>query len=361
MKKVFMVLICCLVIGLFVLYFAVSPRETDSEAAASGGAASAAPSETVSSTSDDTEPPVITLAGDAILTLTAGDTYTEPGYTCRDSLDGDLTASVTVTGQVDTSAAGKYELTYRVTDAAGNTAEAVRTVKVKNPEGTPVDRTVRGLPILMYHFFYDTAAGETGRDGNWMEISDFEAQMAYLAENDYYFPTWDEVADFVDGVITLPEKSVVVTSDDGNESFFRLAIPVLEKYDILATSFIVGCEVETATVKAVTATNIQFRSHTYDMHRAGSDGNGRFLTVSYEEAVADFEAGDEALAGIRQVFCYPYGHYNDFTKQVLTDMGFDLAVTIVYDRVYPNMEKLELPRIRMSADTSLASFISSVS
>ena len=88
------------------------------------------------------------------------------------------------------------------------------------------DRSVIGLPILMYHFFYDKSAGEMGKDNNWMEISDFEKQMKYLHDNDYYYPTWDEVSDFIDGIIELPEKSVVVTIDGGAASFFKLAVPL---------------------------------------------------------------------------------------------------------------------------------------
>ncbi len=41
-----------------------------------------------------------------------------------------------------------------------------------------------GLPVLMYHFFYDKNEREP-QDGNWIEINDFEAQMKYLSENDY--------------------------------------------------------------------------------------------------------------------------------------------------------------------------------
>jgi hypothetical protein len=54
------------------------------------------------------------------------------GVTATDNVDGDLTSSVTVSGDVDTSVLGEYELAYSVTDAAGNTATADRTVTVVN-------------------------------------------------------------------------------------------------------------------------------------------------------------------------------------------------------------------------------------
>ena len=61
-----------------------------------------------------------------------------------------------------------------------------------------------GLPVLMYHFFYDKSKGETGQDGNWVEISNFEEQMKYLSENGFYFPIWQEVEDYIDGKQELP-------------------------------------------------------------------------------------------------------------------------------------------------------------
>lgn len=52
------------------------------------------------------------------------------GVTATDDTDGDLTSAVTVSGQVNTSVPGSYELTYSVTDAAGNTTTATRTITV---------------------------------------------------------------------------------------------------------------------------------------------------------------------------------------------------------------------------------------
>lgn len=93
-----------------------------------------------------------------------------------------------------------------------------------------------GLPVLMYHFFYDKSK-DSGKDGNWIEISNFEEQMKYLAENDFYFPTWEQVENYIDGKQELPEKSIVITVDDGDPSFFELAVPIIQKYKIPTTSF----------------------------------------------------------------------------------------------------------------------------
>ncbi len=80
----------------------------------------------------DTTPPVITLNGNASMSLTVGDTFTDPGATAADTVDG--TDPVTTSGSVGTSTAGTYTLTYNAVDAAGNTAKPVtRSVTVNAP------------------------------------------------------------------------------------------------------------------------------------------------------------------------------------------------------------------------------------
>ena len=78
----------------------------------------------------DTTAPVITLTGDATLTLEVGATYNEQGATATDNYDASV--SVTIGGNtVDTNTVGTYTVTYDATDASGNTATQVtRTVNV---------------------------------------------------------------------------------------------------------------------------------------------------------------------------------------------------------------------------------------
>ena len=79
----------------------------------------------------DIVPPVVTLQGDAQITIKAGSSFTDPGVTATDNIDGDITASVAVSGSVNTYHAGTYTITYTATDAAGNIATAERTVIVE--------------------------------------------------------------------------------------------------------------------------------------------------------------------------------------------------------------------------------------
>ena len=65
-------------------------------------------STTGTSTLTDTTPPVIALNGQASITLSVGDTYTEAGATANDNVDGNITNNIVITGSVNTSSSGTY-------------------------------------------------------------------------------------------------------------------------------------------------------------------------------------------------------------------------------------------------------------
>ncbi|MGL4773910.1 MAG: glycosyl hydrolase family 18 protein [Clostridium sp.] len=74
-----------------------------------------------------------TLSGVEDKTINLGDEFNAlAGVTANDKEDGDLTSNIEVTGNVDTSKAGKYTLTYKVTDSEGKTTTKTRTITVKD-------------------------------------------------------------------------------------------------------------------------------------------------------------------------------------------------------------------------------------
>ena len=99
------------------------------DASSNTGPASA---ETASGTAVDDTAPEITLLGASPLEIHQGTTFTDPGATANDNVDGDLSADIVVGGDtVDTDTLGDYTLTYNVSDAAGNAADTVtRIVRV---------------------------------------------------------------------------------------------------------------------------------------------------------------------------------------------------------------------------------------
>jgi len=233
-------------------------------------------------------------------------------------------------------------------------------IYIKNNNETDI----KGIPILMYHHFFDPNIGESIPKNatsiqNWLEISTFEKQMRYLKENNYYFPAWDEIYEFVNSRLVLPDKSIVITIDDSMENVFRLAIPIIYKYNIKATLFTITSRKEAALIPYYASSNIIFESHTHNMHIRDENNMGIFLNINEEEAKKDLFKSI-IIVGSNDVFCYPFGHYNDFTKKIVKDMGFKLAVTTESGSVYPGTDPLLLPRYWIRNDTTFKNFINIV-
>ena len=299
----------------------------------------------------DSEPPELIINGDDKKIVALGTDDLKDSATATDNIDGDITDKILVEGNVDTNNIGTYELAYRVTDNAGNTTEKKQEIIVCNPLGE------EGLPVLMYHFFYDKTK-EQGKDNNWIEISDFEEQIKYLSENNFYFPTWEEVEEYIDGKTILPEKSVVLTFDDGDASFFELAVPVLQKYNIDGTSFVItswyGYRAQEKQA------NVNYESHSDNMHQGGSNGKGVMLSWEYDKIVEDLNKSKETLGSNSTIFCYPFGQYNETAIDALKATGYKLAFTTESGRVKIGSNKYALPRVRISKTTTLSQFKSMV-
>jgi hypothetical protein len=86
--------------------------------------------------------PGLYLLGANPLELELASVFSDPGAEAFDYEDGDLSARVTTTGSVDTSAVGEYTLTYLVSDTDGKRSSATRTVLIKNSD----DRDGDGIP-----------------------------------------------------------------------------------------------------------------------------------------------------------------------------------------------------------------------
>ena len=109
----------------------------------------------------DLEIPVITLIGDTEISLFVNDNYVEPGYSALDNIDGVITNKVVVTGSVNTSLEGIYDISYDVTDTLGNQAITV---------GRKV--TVVPIPPVANPYFISENTITTNDD--WPDGSGFE-------------------------------------------------------------------------------------------------------------------------------------------------------------------------------------------
>lgn len=216
------------------------------------------------------------------------------------------------------------------------------------PEPDVSDYTAQ-VPILMYHHLAD----------DYLPKARFEEQIAALREAGYVSVTFEDLFDYVERGIELPENPVVITFDDGYLSNMELAWPVLKEYGMKATIFPIGCSVGKDTYKDTGAAMIphftirqaqemaasgliSFGSHGYDIHEvAGRDpdpirqGLLRREDETEEEYVAFLKEDcqsfnqlmEPVLGGPAKVMAYPYGFCETLGKIVLWEMGVRATVT----------------------------------
>lgn len=306
---------------------------------------------TVKSTMD----PVLKLKGKDHISVLLGETFEEPGYSASDSAGNDLTKRVRVK-KTDFRKAGKKEIQYSVTDADGKTTVVTRQVQVlpNTEHETP------GLPICMYHYVYDEndpPADLYKRYGNYIGAAALEEELEWLKSEDYYFPTWQEVRDYVDGKLLLPEKSIVLCFDDGAKSFLEEGVPILEKCRVPATCFLIGSEKGREKVRQYESKYVTYQSHSYNMHRPGGNvgHGGIFTALTEEDALTDLQTSIR-ICGNDDAFAYPYGDYTQRCRDIVEEAGFSCAVTTEEGKAKPGMDPLLLPRIRMSLGQSLAHY-----
>ena len=146
--------------------------------------------------------PKIKLKGKDNVVLVKNSIYEEMGAIATDNIDNDITDKIKIKNNIDLNVAGNYKVKYSVRDSSNNESSIERNVKIIEVENPDND----GISVLMYHYFYDDTIGEIGKDTNYISKTNFESQLKYLKDNDYYFPSMKEISLYVDGKLELPEK-----------------------------------------------------------------------------------------------------------------------------------------------------------
>ena len=119
----------------------------------------------------DTAPPILTLNGEAKVTLFLGTVYSELGARATDDIDENVT--ITQSGTVDTNSVGTYTLTYAATDKAGNSATVQRTVHVVLPPDVtaPVITLNGDSTVTLFQGANYTELGATATDDRDANVS----------------------------------------------------------------------------------------------------------------------------------------------------------------------------------------------
>lgn len=98
------------------------------------------------------------------------------------------------------------------------------------------------IPVLMFHHVLPKEGFIAS------SIDNFDKQMKYLYENGWRTLTSEEFYLYKKQQIKLPKKSLLITFDDGWRDNFVYAYPILKKYGLKATLFVVTEWIEKASI-----------------------------------------------------------------------------------------------------------------
>lgn len=301
--------------------------------------------------------PEIKLNGESEIEIFEGDNYEDKLATASDNYDLDITNKITTEGSVDINQIGEYIITYNVEDSSGNKNSITRKVVVKKRPRQ------RGIAVLNYHFFYSD--GEYCGEGICLNTRKFEEQLSYLQKEGYKTLTMDEFVKWMYGEISVPEKSVLLTIDDGamGTGFHNgnKLIPLLEKYNAHATLFLITGWWDIGNYKS---NNLDVESHTNDMHTAGVCSNktrgAKILCSSDEKVMADLKKSIE-ITNSNKAFCYPFYAYDSTAIEQVKRAGFKVAFAGGSVKATRDSNKYAIPRYPIYDSITLQEFINYIS
>ncbi len=237
------------------------------------------------------------------------------------------------------------------------------------------------VPVFIYHHV-------NHHKGDTVTITPeaFAAQMAWLAEHEIRTLSMEELLAFAAGRFELEGRAVLLTFDDGWRDNYLYAWPVLRRYGLRGTFFLITDRTETAGEGAVPPPPVWPDHEGAKKLLLGEDGGG--VAMAWREVgemaaegrccfyshtrshrrcagLGGVELAEE-LAGSRRlmearlgtvcdVLCWPYGSFDDAAIAAATAAGYRTIFTTEYGRVVPGGDPLRLPRIE--AVESLDGFI----
>jgi biofilm PGA synthesis lipoprotein PgaB len=156
------------------------------------------------------------------------------------------------------------------------------------------DRNSNDFTIYSYHEIAEKS--ETLDSAYAVSVASFDAQMKWLIDDGYHFIKIDDIIDSRKNNKPLPDKSVLITFDDGYQSVYANAFPIIKKYQIPTVIALVGSWLQSTDkvdfdghmidrskflsqeeIKEMVASGlVEVGSHSYYLHRGvlgNSQGN----------------------------------------------------------------------------------------
>ena len=215
------------------------------------------------------------------------------------------------------------------------------------------------IPILLYHDFVTTVPDSDPDNFNYINTpQSFEENIKTLLENGYTVMSFGELNDANNGKIAFPEKPILITMDDGYLSNYEYVFPILKRYNIKASIFIVTDEIgkEIDEKKYLNWEEckemqdsglVEIFSHStrhvfYDRFSA--------RTVR-DDVIKSYEIIEEKLGEKRlKVFAYPYGAYTKESVWTLKINGIDMQVYDIGINFSNNFDNNYIKRINIPCE-----------
>ena len=184
------------------------------------------------------------------------------------------------------------------------------------------------VPVLSYHDFSENKFSKM-----IVTSAAFEAQMKLLKDKGYHVISMEKFFDFLDFKTQIPEKSVVITIDDGWLSAYDIAFPIIKKYGYPVTLFVytdlIGRTKKTLTwnlVKEMADNGIDMQCHT-KTHRdltqlLKNESFNEYIEAIDQEIVEATRVLKEKLNIDTKFIAYPYGKTNHLVIALLQKHGY---------------------------------------
>lgn len=213
------------------------------------------------------------------------------------------------------------------------------------------DASAASCAVLAYHRFGPRAA-----DSMTVRTENFEQQITLLRQHGYETIPLDVLVDGVQGKVTLPDKALAVTVDDGHASVYSALLPVLRKLALPVTLFIYPSAISRADyaltwqqLASLSASGlVQVQSHTYwhpnfheERARLSADAYAAFVRTQLERSRGVLEA---RLSAPVTYLAWPYGIDDAELRAAARAAGYTAAFSLGNRPISTHDTLLALPR-----------------
>lgn len=217
------------------------------------------------------------------------------------------------------------------------------------------------VPILMYHYIGNNPnPTDLQRDNLSVSPEKFEEQMKYLSDNGYSVISLDTLYAALRKQVTLSNKPVVLTFDDGYVDFFVNAYPILRRYNLHATAFIPtglmgqGYYLQWSQIKEMSSSGlISFGGHTIHHYSLPSVSPN----IALEELVESKRILQEQLGIPINFMAYPYGFTSESVIELTKKAGYLGSVGTWAGKIQSEGTIYNMPRLRVGGSYDLRKFI----